>query len=94
MGLNREAIALLALAANCCAVSAYFTFREIEEINHKVEEQEKISYLFMYPGKMQKIKAEYNRLFPDGRIDRWRMIFQVAMFVFLALTAVAGGFLR
>lgn len=52
------------------------------------------TYLFMYPGKMQKIKAEYNRLYPKGRIDLWCRILQIAMFVFLALTAIAGGFLK
>jgi hypothetical protein len=53
-----------------------------------------ISLSYMYPGKMQKIKAEYTRLYPMGRVETWRVRLQVAMFAFLALAAVFLGFFR
>ena len=48
----------------------------------------------MYPGKMQKIKAEYKRLYPTGKVEAWRLRLQIAMFAFLALAAIFLGFLR
>jgi hypothetical protein len=46
----------------------------------------------MYPGKMQKVKAEYKRLYPTGRVEIWRLRLQIAMFAFLARTAIFLGF--
>jgi hypothetical protein len=48
----------------------------------------------MYPGKMQKIKAEYKRLYPTGKVETWRVRVQIAMFAFLALAALLLGFFR
>ena len=55
---------------------------------------EQIPYLFMYPGKTGRIKTEYKRLYPNGRVNFWRSLFQGARFAFLALTAIGGGFLK
>jgi len=48
----------------------------------------------MYPGKTGRIKTEYKRLYPNGRVNFWRSLFQGARFAFLALTAIGGGFLK
>jgi hypothetical protein len=48
----------------------------------------------MYTGKMQKIKAEYKRLYPTGRVEAWRVRLQIATFVFLALAGIFLGFFR
>jgi hypothetical protein len=48
----------------------------------------------MYPGKMQKVKAEYKRLYPARKVETWWGRLQVAMFVFLALAAIFLGFFR
>jgi hypothetical protein len=48
----------------------------------------------MYPGKMQKIKAEYKRLYPAGKVETWRVRLLVAMCGFLALAAIFLGFFR
>jgi hypothetical protein len=42
--------------------------REIFAVNRKVSDAERISSSFMYPGKMRKIKAEYKRLYPTGKV--------------------------
>jgi hypothetical protein len=42
---------------------------------------------------MQKINAEYKRLYPRT-VEAWRVRFQVAMFVFLALAAIFLVFFR
>jgi len=40
----------------------------IQEINRKLPEKEQISYLWGHPVKYRKIKNEYRRLYPSGRL--------------------------
>ena len=94
IGLTPNALVFLALATGCGSVSAYFMFREIEEVNRKAPQQEHIEYASMYPGKMKRIKVAYKGFYPQGTTDRWRLVFQTMAFVFLGLTAVAAGFLH
>lgn len=94
MGLNLAGIIFLALGTTCAVLSGMLSYQEIGEINRKLPDSEQVPYLFMYPGKMRKIKVEYKRLYPDGRVNLWRSLFQAGMFVFLALTAIVGGFLK
>jgi hypothetical protein len=94
MGLTPSAIVFLVLATGCGAASTYLTFREIEAVNRKLPQEEHIEYAWRYPGKIRRIRSAYKGLYPEGMVDRWRIIFEVAAFVFIALTAVAAGFLR
>jgi|HubBroStandDraft_6_1064221.scaffolds.fasta_scaffold44751_2 hypothetical protein len=94
MGLTPSAIAFLILATACGIVSAYLTFREIEEVNRKLPQREHVEYAFMYPGKMKGIGLAYKEFYPQGTTNRWRVVFQTLAFLFLGLTAVAAGFLR
>ena len=57
-------------------------FREVEEVNKNLPQQEQIEYAFMYPGKMKKIRIAYERFYPSGKIDRWRLVFQSGMSCF------------
>jgi hypothetical protein len=82
------------LGASCAAIGSVLVHREIAAVNGKVPEAEQVSYSFMYPGKMQKIKADYKRLYPTGKVETWRLTLQFATFGFLALAAVCLGFLR
>jgi hypothetical protein len=94
MGLTPSAIVFLVAGSGCCVVSGYFVLREIEEVNRKLPQGEQIEYAWMYPGKMRRIRSAYKRFYPEGMIDRRRIVFEVGAFVFIALTAVAAGFLR
>jgi hypothetical protein len=94
MGLTPSAIVFVVLATACGIMSAYLTFREIEEVNRKLPEQEQIEYAFMYPGKMRRIRLAYKGFYPQGAVNRWRLVSQTAMFLFLGLAAVTAGFLR
>jgi len=84
----------LSLAVSCGVISGFLTYQEIGEVNRKLPNGDQIPYLLMYPGKMRRIKAEYKRYYPEGRVEFWRMAFQVGGGVFLALTAIACGFLK
>ena len=94
LGLNASAIAFLSLSATCAVVATVLTYQEIGEVNRQLPAEGQIRYLFMYPGKMTRIRAEYRRFYPRGRVDLWRLMFQWAMFGFLGLTAISAGFLQ
>jgi hypothetical protein len=94
MDITLSGVVFLCFGASCAIISGFLVYQEIGEVNRKLSEHEQIRYLFMYPGKMQKIQAEYKRLYPKGKVDLWRRVFQIAFFVFMAATALASGFLR
>jgi hypothetical protein len=87
-------VVFVCLGASCAAIGSVLVHREIAAVNRKVSDAEQISFSFMYPGKMQKIKAEYKRLYPTGKVETWRLRLQIAMFAFLALAAIFLGFFK
>ena len=87
-------VVFVCLGASCAAIGSVLVQQEIAAVNRKVPDAEQISLSFMFPGKMQKIKAEYKRLYPTGKVEAWRLRLQIAMFAFLALAAIFLGFLR
>jgi hypothetical protein len=80
----------LSLAAASGLACTALVSREIQEVNKKISPALHISYFFLYPAKMRHIKNMYKRLYPTGRLDQWRVLLQVAMFVFFALGAVVS----
>jgi hypothetical protein len=88
------AVALFCLACSCAILSAFFLWQQIGEINRKLPDNEQISYWGMHPVKMSKIKSEYRRLYPSGRVDLLRRILQYAAFVFLVLLLIPLGFFK
>jgi len=87
-------VVFVCLGASCAAIGSVLVHREIAAVNRKVPDAEQISFSLMYPSKMQKIKAEYKRLYPTGKVETWRLSLQIAMFAFLALAAIFLGFFR
>jgi hypothetical protein len=84
---------IFSLATACCMISGVFFLQEIGEVNRKNPEGEQISYWFTSPGKVSRVRREYKRLYPSGRIDTLRQIFQIAAFVLLILFVwLEGGF--
>jgi hypothetical protein len=92
--LSLPAVALLCLAASCAILSAFFLWQQIGEINRKLPDNEQISYWGMHPIKMARIKREYKRLYPSGKIDLMRRILQYAAFGFMVLLLIPLGFFK
>lgn len=92
--LTAPAIVLFCLACSCALLSAFLLWQEIGEINRKLPDDQQISYWGIHPIKMAKIKREYKRLYPSGRIDLVSRIFQYAAFVFFVLLLIPLGFFR
>jgi hypothetical protein len=87
-------VVCVCLGAGCAAIGSLLVHSEIVAVNRKIPDAEQISLSFMFPGKMQKIKAEYKRLYPTGRVETWRLRLQIAMFTFLALAAIFLGLFK
>jgi len=92
--ISLPALSLLCLAFSSGMLSAFFLWQQIGEINRKLPDNEQISYWGMHPMKMARIKREYMRLYPSGKIDLMRRIFQYAAFAFMALSLIPLGFFR
>src|SRR5438309_1893863 len=85
---------LLSLACSFCMLSAFLLWQEIGEVNRNLHSAEQISYWGMHPVKMAKVKSEYRRLYPSGKIDLMRRIFQYAAIAFGVLSLIPLGFFR
>ena len=94
MTFSVAAAVLLASTATSCALSGFFLLQEIGEVNRQLPNTEQISYWGMYPGKMSRIRREYERLYPTGKIDIMRRLFQYAAFVFALFLLVPLGFFK
>jgi len=82
------AVILLSLGSSCAALSSFFLWQQIGEVNRKLPDNEQISYWGLHPMKMAKIKREYKRLYPGGKIDLMRQSFQYAALVFIMLMMI------
>jgi hypothetical protein len=87
-------IVLLSLACSSFILSAFFLWQEIGEINRKLPDREQISYWGMHPMKMAKVKSEYKGLYPSGKIDLMRRLFQYVGFAFMVLLLIPLGFFK
>ena len=85
---------LLSLGVSCIMFSGLLIYQEVGEVNRKLPDEDQIPYLGMYPGKMARIKREYKRLYPAGRVEFWRMTLQLAGFGFLILLFISEALLR
>ena len=85
---------LFSLAMTCLVTSGFLLCQEIGEINKCKSSEEQISYWGMYPGKMSRIKREYKKLYPSGKVELMRFAFQIAAFVFTFLLLIPAGLFR
>ena len=92
--ISPAAIVLFCSACTCAILSAFFLWQEIGEVNRKMSDSEQISYWGMHPAKMAKIKQEYRRLYPSGKIDLVRRTLQYAAFAFAVLLLIPLGFFK
>ena len=62
------ALIFFSLATTCIIASGYVLFAMIGEINRRLPDEQKVSYLFGHFAKFAKVSGEYRRLYPDGRL--------------------------
>ena len=84
---------LIFLSAISCMIWAGFvTFAIIGEVNRKLPEEEQISYLWSHYWKSRKIKYEYRRLYPSGRLLFYGGVLTYLAFGFLLALALGWRF--
>jgi hypothetical protein len=66
-------------------------FAMIGEINRKLPERDRISYIFGYYAKYRRIFNEYRRLYPNGRLLLWFKLLLCSGFGLLAVFALQFG---
>lgn len=89
MGLLIVGVIFLCLGVSCGTIMTLLVFHEITIVNRKYEMQ--IPYFADYGfKKMDHIKAAYKELYPNGRLESWRLRLKFAMVSFLALAAITS----
>jgi hypothetical protein len=93
--MNLETIAqlLIFLSAISCMIGAGFvTSVIIREINRKLPEKDQISYLWSHYWKSRRIKYEYRKLYPSGRLLFYLGVLTYTAFGFLLALALGWRF--
>src|SRR5579863_4395898 len=85
-------IILFLLALSCVIWSGFITTMIIGEINRKLPEKDQISYLWGHYAKARRIKYEYRRLYPNGRLWLYQGILTYTAFGLLVLLALGWRF--
>jgi len=62
----------------------------VDEVNRKLPEDQQFEHLFWYPTKSLRLIREYKRLYPNGRLNRIRIIVQILLFTLVAISAILG----
>jgi hypothetical protein len=76
-----------ALAVSCCVISTFVLTAMIGEINRKLPDNAQIAYFGFHPGKFFRIKDEYARLYPKGKLILLLNALRVCAAVSFLLTA-------
>jgi hypothetical protein len=58
-------------AVACVVAYNYFEWRLVRQVNSKLGRQERFLPVFWYPGKPEKLREQYARLFPGSRLPYW-----------------------
>jgi hypothetical protein len=86
--------ALFAGAVSLMIASALLFYALVGKVNRFLPENEQLSYLFMYPGKVSRVKREYKRLYPKSKLLLLRLVLNTLSFAFLLMCLVQLGFFR
>ena len=85
-------IFLLLSAVSCMIWAGFVTSAIIGEVNRKLPENDQISYLWSYYAKSRRIKYEYRRLYPKGRLLLYEGVLTGAAFGFLLILVLCWRF--
>jgi hypothetical protein len=86
--------AFFAGAVSLMIASALLFYALVGKVNRFLPENEQLSYLFMYPGKVSRVKREYKRLYPKSKLLLLRLVLNTLSFALLLMCLVQLGFFR
>jgi len=76
---------LLAGAVTLMICSGLVIFAMIGEVNRRLPEDQQVSYLWGYPGKLSGIRDQYRRFYPTGTLSRRLTVLQAVTIVVMAI---------
>ena len=89
---------LISMATSVIVGSGFVLYMMIGEVNRKLPQSEQIPYIFSqlssYIGKLRRVKREYRRLYPDGKLNKIRVVLQVIGFILIVTCALRFGLLQ
>ena len=84
-------LVLLLCVGACGLASTINGFAIVEAVNAKLPEREQFDPFWWGPGKTFRLRREYRRLYPEGKLLRRQSILAAAMFVCTLLAALVLG---
>ncbi len=90
---NHFVIGIIASVSSVlCAISTTFVvFRMVDRVNDRLPEERHFSHLGWYWSKYPRLFAEYNKLYPEGRLLRKFRILTVVLCVCFFVSAWGLG---
>ena len=82
---------LLAGAVTLMICSGLVIFAMIGEVNSRLPEDQQVSYLWGYPGKLSGIRDQYRRFYPTGTLSRLLTVLQAVTIVVMAICVFLIG---
>ena len=82
---------LLAGAVTLMIWSSLVIFAMIGEVNRRLPEDQQVSYLWGYPGKLSGIRDQYKRFYPTGTLSRLLTVLQAVTIVVMAICVFLIG---
>ena len=76
---------LLAGAVTLMIWSSHVISAMIGEVNSRLPEDQQVSYLWGYPGKLSGIRDQYRRFYPTGTLSRLLTVLQAVTIVVMAI---------
>jgi hypothetical protein len=73
------------LAGGCLLASVALCYQMIGEVNRKLPDDQQISYFFFHFEKIERIKREYRRLYPNSCVDFIQAALGWTGFIFVLL---------
>jgi hypothetical protein len=92
----RTIVAIVAVAGvSVCGLISSIVFEDmVGAVNRRLPEGQQFAPLGWHWPKYQRLKTEYNRLYPDGRLLRKAHVLMALMFACLITCVWALGFFR
>jgi hypothetical protein len=91
MRINLAAILFMIVGACCAVMAGIYLWKEIDEVNRKLPLERRISFLGMYTEKWLKVRRSYREFYPEGRLHRAVLGWEIAAIVSFFLAALSSG---
>ena len=82
---------LLAVAVTLMIGSVLVISAMIGEVNRRLPDDQQVSYLWGYPGKLSDIRDQYKRFYPQGTLSKVLTVLEALILIVMAICALLVG---